>query len=199
MLANCDWPGRQAAAWPEDRPLAHWQREGRPGLRARRRWAPSTARCSTTAPRWPRSATRCTPRRTRRRPKAPVLYIKPRNTFCRPRRCDRRAGRRRRTGDRRHARHRHRPHGLPRERGRRAGAAWPATPCATTSACRTHRYYRPSLRFKCRDGFCPIGPWVVAARHVADPDALAVRGRDRRRDWCSSTSTAGMHARRWRS
>jgi len=34
-------------------------------------------------------------------------------------------------------------------------------------------YYRPSLRFKCRDGFCPIG--AVAPRSaVLDPDALAI-------------------------
>ena len=35
-------------------------------------------------------------------------------------------------------------------------------------------YYRPSLRFKCRDGFCPIGPAVVARALVADPDDLAI-------------------------
>jgi 5-oxopent-3-ene-1,2,5-tricarboxylate decarboxylase/2-hydroxyhepta-2,4-diene-1,7-dioate isomerase len=34
---------------------------------------------------------------------------------------------------------------------------------------------RPPVRHKCRDGFCPIGPWVVARSHVADADALAVR------------------------
>jgi 5-oxopent-3-ene-1,2,5-tricarboxylate decarboxylase / 2-hydroxyhepta-2,4-diene-1,7-dioate isomerase len=34
-------------------------------------------------------------------------------------------------------------------------------------------YYRPSLRFKCRDGFCPIGP-VVPRSAVPDPDALAI-------------------------
>lgn len=36
-------------------------------------------------------------------------------------------------------------------------------------------YYRPSIRFKCRDGFLPIGPWIVGARHVADPDALSIQ------------------------
>lgn len=36
-------------------------------------------------------------------------------------------------------------------------------------------YYRPSVPSKCRDGFCPIGPWVVAASRVADPGALAIR------------------------
>ncbi|MBS0449211.1 MAG: fumarylacetoacetate hydrolase family protein [Proteobacteria bacterium] len=34
-------------------------------------------------------------------------------------------------------------------------------------------YYRPSLRCKVRDTFCPIGPFVPRER-VADPDALAV-------------------------
>jgi len=35
-------------------------------------------------------------------------------------------------------------------------------------------YYRPSLRDKARDGFLPLGPWVLAARHVTNPDALEV-------------------------
>ncbi len=36
--------------------------------------------------------------------------------------------------------------------------------------------YRPSLRFKCRDGFCPIGPVVPAgvANDAIDPDNLAI-------------------------
>jgi 5-oxopent-3-ene-1,2,5-tricarboxylate decarboxylase/2-hydroxyhepta-2,4-diene-1,7-dioate isomerase len=34
--------------------------------------------------------------------------------------------------------------------------------------------YRPSMRFKCRDGFCPIGPALVARAHVNNPDALAI-------------------------
>lgn len=34
--------------------------------------------------------------------------------------------------------------------------------------------YRPSMRFKCRDGFCPVGPAIVARALVADPDALAI-------------------------
>lgn len=34
-------------------------------------------------------------------------------------------------------------------------------------------FYRPSIRFKARDGFCPIGP-VVAATGL-DPDTLGVR------------------------
>ncbi|HEY9067095.1 MAG TPA: fumarylacetoacetate hydrolase family protein [Burkholderiaceae bacterium] len=34
-------------------------------------------------------------------------------------------------------------------------------------------YYRPGLRFKCRDGYCPIGATVPRSA-VADPDALAI-------------------------
>lgn len=34
--------------------------------------------------------------------------------------------------------------------------------------------YRPSMRFKCRDGFCPMGPAIVARKGVADPDALVI-------------------------
>ena len=34
-------------------------------------------------------------------------------------------------------------------------------------------FYRPSMRFKCRDGFCPLGEFVSRER-VANPDALAV-------------------------
>jgi 5-oxopent-3-ene-1,2,5-tricarboxylate decarboxylase/2-hydroxyhepta-2,4-diene-1,7-dioate isomerase len=34
-------------------------------------------------------------------------------------------------------------------------------------------FYRPSMRFKCRDGFCPMGAYV-SRDVVANPDALAV-------------------------
>ena len=34
--------------------------------------------------------------------------------------------------------------------------------------------YRPSVRFRARDNFCVIGPAVVARRHVANPDQLAI-------------------------
>ena len=34
--------------------------------------------------------------------------------------------------------------------------------------------YRPSMRFKCRDGFCPMGPAIVARKGVPDPDALGI-------------------------
>jgi 5-oxopent-3-ene-1,2,5-tricarboxylate decarboxylase/2-hydroxyhepta-2,4-diene-1,7-dioate isomerase len=35
-------------------------------------------------------------------------------------------------------------------------------------------YYRPSIRFKARDGFCPMGP-VVPRAAVSNPDGLQVR------------------------
>ena len=34
--------------------------------------------------------------------------------------------------------------------------------------------YRPSMRFKCRDGFCPMGPAIVARALVPNPDALGI-------------------------
>jgi 5-oxopent-3-ene-1,2,5-tricarboxylate decarboxylase / 2-hydroxyhepta-2,4-diene-1,7-dioate isomerase len=39
----------------------------------------------------------------------------------------------------------------------------------------TTRHYRPAVRFRARDGFCPIGPRVTPADDVRDPDALRVR------------------------
>ena len=36
-------------------------------------------------------------------------------------------------------------------------------------------FYRPSIRFKARDGFCPIGPRVTPRAEIADPDALTTR------------------------
>jgi 5-oxopent-3-ene-1,2,5-tricarboxylate decarboxylase/2-hydroxyhepta-2,4-diene-1,7-dioate isomerase len=36
-------------------------------------------------------------------------------------------------------------------------------------------YHRPAIRFKARDGFCPLGPAVTARAAVANPDALAIR------------------------
>jgi 5-oxopent-3-ene-1,2,5-tricarboxylate decarboxylase / 2-hydroxyhepta-2,4-diene-1,7-dioate isomerase len=36
-------------------------------------------------------------------------------------------------------------------------------------------YYRPSVRYKARDGFCPLGPKVAAAHEVGNPDELAIR------------------------
>jgi 5-oxopent-3-ene-1,2,5-tricarboxylate decarboxylase / 2-hydroxyhepta-2,4-diene-1,7-dioate isomerase len=36
-------------------------------------------------------------------------------------------------------------------------------------------FYRPSIRFKARDGFCPLGPAVVPRDASIDPDALTLR------------------------
>jgi 5-oxopent-3-ene-1,2,5-tricarboxylate decarboxylase/2-hydroxyhepta-2,4-diene-1,7-dioate isomerase len=36
-------------------------------------------------------------------------------------------------------------------------------------------YYRPSIRSKARDGFCPMGPDVVPRAAVPNPDGLQVR------------------------
>ncbi len=38
-------------------------------------------------------------------------------------------------------------------------------------------YYRPSLRFKARDGSCLLGPGITAASAVKQPDALDIRVR----------------------
>jgi 5-oxopent-3-ene-1,2,5-tricarboxylate decarboxylase/2-hydroxyhepta-2,4-diene-1,7-dioate isomerase len=35
-------------------------------------------------------------------------------------------------------------------------------------------YYRPSVRYKARDGFCPLGPKVAAPDAVGNPDELAI-------------------------
>ena len=36
-------------------------------------------------------------------------------------------------------------------------------------------FHRPSIRFKARDGFCPLGPAVTARAAVPNPDALSIR------------------------
>lgn len=35
-------------------------------------------------------------------------------------------------------------------------------------------YYRPAIRQKCRDGFCPLGPHVVQASAIPTPDQLPI-------------------------
>ena len=35
-------------------------------------------------------------------------------------------------------------------------------------------YYRPAVRFNSRDGFCPLGPCVIPASAVENPDALCI-------------------------
>jgi 5-oxopent-3-ene-1,2,5-tricarboxylate decarboxylase/2-hydroxyhepta-2,4-diene-1,7-dioate isomerase len=42
--------------------------------------------------------------------------------------------------------------------------------------CEPHAsVFRPAIRQRCRDGFCAIGPWVIARQEVAAPDALDTR------------------------
>lgn len=36
-------------------------------------------------------------------------------------------------------------------------------------------YYRPAVKLKARDGFCPVGPWVMERDAVANPDSLCLR------------------------
>jgi len=36
-------------------------------------------------------------------------------------------------------------------------------------------YYRPAVKAKCRDGFCPMGPELVEASQVADVNTLTLR------------------------
>jgi 5-oxopent-3-ene-1,2,5-tricarboxylate decarboxylase/2-hydroxyhepta-2,4-diene-1,7-dioate isomerase len=36
-------------------------------------------------------------------------------------------------------------------------------------------FHRPSIRFKARDGFCPLGPAVTPRSAIADPSALTIR------------------------
>ncbi|WP_338781170.1 fumarylacetoacetate hydrolase family protein [Metabacillus sp. FJAT-52054] len=35
--------------------------------------------------------------------------------------------------------------------------------------------YRPAIMQKCRDGFCPAGPWITIREDVKNPDALSIR------------------------
>lgn len=36
-------------------------------------------------------------------------------------------------------------------------------------------YYRPAVKAKCRDGFCPLGPELVPASQIVNPNALGIR------------------------
>ncbi|MFY7905779.1 MAG: fumarylacetoacetate hydrolase family protein, partial [Burkholderiaceae bacterium] len=105
-------------------------------------------------------------------PKAPVLYIKPRNTWAQP-------------GAAVVV-----PADAPElEMGATLGLVIGRTACRVSVADALSfvsgyvvmndisvphaAVYRPSMRFKCRDGFCPMGPVVPAASHI-NPDALAI-------------------------
>jgi 5-oxopent-3-ene-1,2,5-tricarboxylate decarboxylase/2-hydroxyhepta-2,4-diene-1,7-dioate isomerase len=107
-------------------------------------------------------------------PKAPVLFIKPRNTLSAPRQ----------------------PIEVPADAralliGANLGAVIGRTACRVApDQALSHvagyvivndlsvphaSFFRPSIRFIARDGTCSIGPSVVARERIADPDALSVR------------------------
>lgn len=107
-------------------------------------------------------------------PRAPVLYIKPRNTLSAP----------------------HQPIAVPADApalqvGANLGAVIGRTACRVTpDQALSHvagyvivndlsvphaSYFRPSVRFIARDGTCSIGPSVVARERIAEPDKLTVR------------------------
>ena len=107
-------------------------------------------------------------------PKAPVLYIKPRNTLA-P------------AGSVVSI-----PHGIPElEVGACVGMVIGRTACKVSESRAMDHVagylivadvsiphevlHRPSIRFKARDGFCPLGPAVTARADVADPDVLIIR------------------------
>ena len=107
-------------------------------------------------------------------PKAPVLYIKPRNTLVAP-------GAPLRIDD---------PAG-DLEVGAALGIVIGRTACRVAESeamgvvagyvivadCSLPHdsYFRPAIRFKARDGSCAVGPKVTARADIADPDALGVR------------------------
>jgi len=123
-------------------------------------------------------------------PKAPVLYIKPRNTW---------AGQGAKVVV---------PAGVAElEVGATLGLVYRRTACRVNSAsalesllgcivvadiCVPHsNFYRPSVRHRARDGFCPMSERVIARDALPDIDQLAVRV------WIDGeivhhTSTAGM-------
>lgn len=107
-------------------------------------------------------------------PKAPVLYVKPRNTLVAPGgpiRIDAASGE--------------------LEVGAALGIVVGRTACRVTEAeapgfiagyaivadCSVPHdsFYRPAIRFKARDASCAIGPAVVPRADVADADSLGVR------------------------
>jgi 5-oxopent-3-ene-1,2,5-tricarboxylate decarboxylase / 2-hydroxyhepta-2,4-diene-1,7-dioate isomerase len=107
-------------------------------------------------------------------PRAPVLYIKPRNTLAAP-------------GDTVEI-----PAGMSElEVGPCLGLVIGLTACRVPEeealrhvagylivndvSVPHDTFYRPSIRFKARDGFCPLGPAVVPRDAIDDPDALILR------------------------
>jgi 5-oxopent-3-ene-1,2,5-tricarboxylate decarboxylase / 2-hydroxyhepta-2,4-diene-1,7-dioate isomerase len=107
-------------------------------------------------------------------PKAPVLYLKPPNTWIgygKPIPC---------------------PGGIDQLRmGGTLGAVIGRTACRVAEeealdyiggyvivndvSIPHESYYRPAIRQQCRDGFCPMGPWVVDRQAISDPAAIEIR------------------------
>ncbi|MGC1521299.1 MAG: fumarylacetoacetate hydrolase family protein [Steroidobacteraceae bacterium] len=107
-------------------------------------------------------------------PVAPVLYLKPRNTLALPGEVVRI------------------PAGIPElEVGATLGLVIGRTACRISESSALEylagylivadvsvphaSFHRPSIRYRARDGFCPLGPAVVARAAVVNPDALTVR------------------------
>jgi 5-oxopent-3-ene-1,2,5-tricarboxylate decarboxylase/2-hydroxyhepta-2,4-diene-1,7-dioate isomerase len=107
-------------------------------------------------------------------PVAPVLYIKPRNTLALPGEVVRI------------------PAGTPElEVGASLGLVIGRTACRVSASSALEyvagylivadvsvphaSFHRPSIRFRARDGFCPLGPAVTARAAIANPDALSIR------------------------
>jgi 5-oxopent-3-ene-1,2,5-tricarboxylate decarboxylase/2-hydroxyhepta-2,4-diene-1,7-dioate isomerase len=107
-------------------------------------------------------------------PEAPILYMKPVNT--------------------------HLAHGAPiplpadvqeLEAGAALGLVIGQTACRVTKASALdyiagytiandvsvphQSFYRPAIREKARDGFCPIGPWIVDKAAINDPNNIGIR------------------------
>lgn len=62
-------------------------------------------------------------------------------------------------------------HGVPAAQALDHVAGW----LLVADVCVPHElYYRPSLRWRVRDGFCPLGPAVVPREAVPMPDALTL-------------------------
>jgi len=106
-------------------------------------------------------------------PKAPVLYVKPRNTLAN-------------SGSTVAV-----PDAGEFEIGASLGLVFGRTACRVSDADAIAHlagytlvadlsvphdsFYRPSVRFKARDGSCVFGPSVVATKHISSPDNLSLR------------------------
>src|SRR5699024_8075072 len=37
-----------------------------------------------------------------------------------------------------------------------------------------HTFHRPNIKHKVRDGFCPVGPWIVEKNAIPDPNDVTI-------------------------